>query len=239
MTRDSREDGVAIVMAMLATLLISALGAALILLSSSETIIAAHFRSRVEVRYAADAAMARGVDLIAALDDWSAPIAGSTSSALVDGSLAGPRTLADGSALDLAQATNLANCQNAAGCSAADLAAVTADRPWGVNNPYWQPYAYGPLSRVLVSATPLESAYYVLLFVADDPGGTHKALVSESPGPTREGIALRAEAFGPRGAHAVLEVIASRPSHVADPERVYNPGVGPYPMTILSWREVR
>jgi hypothetical protein len=236
--RSGAEDGVAIAMAMMATLLISALAAALILLSSSETIIAAHFRSRVEARYAADAAMARGIDVIAGLDDWSAPIAGTTTSGLVDGSLAGLRTLADGAALDLVQATNLANCQNATGCSADDLTAVTVDRPWGSNNPRWQPYAYGPLSRVLADAAPLESAYYVILFVADDPAGTHNAAAIAEEVATREGIALRAEAFGPSGAHAIVEVIASRQIRTSEDETAYNPAVGPLPTRILSWREV-
>jgi hypothetical protein len=237
--RGGAEDGVAIAMAMMAMLLISALGAALILLSSSETIIASHFRSHVEAQYAADAAMARAIDLVAGLEDWTGPIAGATSSGLADGTLAALRTLPDGSTLDLVQATNLANCQKQTGCSATDLAAVTADRPWGANNPCWQPYAYGPLTWLLAGPTSYDSPYYVLLLVADDPGGTHHASSDEREAPVRESIALRADAFGPRGAHAVLEVIASRPLDTADNRRVYNLDVGPFPTSILSWREVR
>jgi hypothetical protein len=147
--------------------------------------------------------------------------------------------LADGSPLDLVQATNLANCEKPVACSGTDLAAVTADRPWGANNPFWQPYAYGPLTRLLAGPASHDSPYYVLLLVADDPGGTHHASSDEREAAVRESIALRAEAFGPGGAHAVLEVIASRPRDTADNRRVYNLDVGPFPTSILSWREVR
>ena len=210
MTRVHAEDGVAITMAVMAVLLVSAAGAALLLLSASETIIAAHFRSSVLAQYGVEAMMVRGIDLVAALDDWAGPISGSARSALVDGAFAGMRTLPDGSTLDLVQAVNLANCQKTTACSLSDLAAVTVERPWGANNPRWQPYAYGWLSSVLAGSSPLDSPYYVLLLVADDPAGTHRPRDDGTPAPTREAIALRAEAFGPRGAHAVVEVIAGR-----------------------------
>jgi hypothetical protein len=237
-TRVHQEDGVAITMAVMAVLLISAAGAALLLLASSETIIAAHFRSSVLAQYGVEAMMVRGIDLVAALDDWAGPIAGSAKSALLDGALIGGRTLQDGSTLDLVQVVNLANCQKPTTCSLSDLAAVTVDRPWGANNPRWQPYAYGSLSSVLAASSPLDSPYYVLLLVADDPTGTHRPRATGAPAPTREGIALRAEAFGPRGAHAVIEVIASRTIGAPAEQTDYNLAAGS-PMKILSWREVR
>lgn len=238
MTRVHREDGVAITMAVMAVLLISAAGGALLLLSASETMIAAHFRSSVLAQYGVEAMMVRGIDLVAALDDWAAPIAGSTQSALVDGPLISVRTLADGSTLDLVQVVNLANCQKTTTCSLADLAAVTVERPWGAYNPSWQPYAYGSLSSVLTASSPLDSPYYVVLFVADDPTGTHRPRSDDAPAPLREAIALRAEAFGPRGAHAVIEVIAGRTIDAPADQTDYNRDRG-FPMKIVSWREVR
>jgi hypothetical protein len=231
--RAAAEDGVAMMVAMMALLLMSALGAAMILVSSSETIIAAHFRSAIDARYAADAMMARGIDEVAGLEDWAGPIAGAVQSALVDGAL-GPRTLQDGSTIDLVQAANLANCSKATACSPADLDAVTADRPWGANNPRWQPYAYGPLNSMLPAANAVDSPCYVLLLVADDPSATH-----QGPPAGWEGIALRAEAFGPRGAHRVVEVVAGRTVAIPGGEKDYNLGTGRSPMRILSWREVR
>ena len=234
------EHGVAMVWAMLAVLLVSALGAGLILTSSTETMIASHFRDGVDARYAADAMMARAIDLLASLPDWVEPIAGLTRSALVDGELAGARTLQDGSTIDLVQAVNLANCQKTIPCAPADLSALTADRPWGANNPRWQPFAFGPLGDVLRTASGIDSPFFVLLLVADDPTGSHQRLPAFGmEAPRWEGIALRAEAFGPRGAHQVIEVVAGRTVDGGGDEKDYNPEAGPSAMKILSWREVR
>jgi hypothetical protein len=235
--RIGTENGVALMMAVLACLLLSAMAAALILLSSSETIIAGHFRNSIEARFAAEAMMARGIDLASNDGDWTASIAGLKPPAWTDGALAGPRRLADGTNLDLAQAVNLANCQKTVPCAAQDLAAVSVDRPWGSNNPTWRPYAYGPLSDMLAAGT-IDSSYYALLLIADDPAGSHRA--AGAPVPPREGIALRVEAFGPHGTHAVAEVMAERVVVGAEgEEKDYNAGSGPLPMKILSWREVR
>ena len=59
------EEGVAILVAIMALLLMAAIGSVLILTSSSETIIAAHFRDSVEARYAAGAMIERGLDDLA------------------------------------------------------------------------------------------------------------------------------------------------------------------------------
>jgi len=234
------ERGVAMVWAMLAVLLVSALGAGLILTSSTETMIASHFRDAVEARYAAEAMIARAIDLLATVPDWAEPIAGLTRSALVDGELVGARTLRDGSSIDLVQAVNLANCQKAIACAPADLSAVTDDRPWGANNPRWQPFAYGPLGDVLAAAGGIDSPFFVLLLIADDPTGSHQRLpAAGADGPWWEGVALRAEAFGPRGAHQVVEVVAGRTVEGGGAEKDYNPEAGRSAMKILSWREVR
>lgn len=238
MTRAAAEDGVALAMTVMAMLLLSAAGAALLLLSSSETIIAAHFKSSVQAQYAAEAVMVRAIGLIRGLDDWAGPIAGAARSALVDGAPAGSRSVPGGSTIDLVQVVNLANCQKPTMCSLSDLTAVTVDRPWGANNPVWQPYAYGPLHTVLATAGAIEPSHYLVLLVADDPTGTHRARDYGVPAPAIESIALRAEAFGPRGAHAVVEVVASRPTRATADETDYNSGAGP-PVKILSWREVR
>jgi hypothetical protein len=237
-TRIEAEDGVALAMAVMTVLMLSVAAAALLLSSSSETIIAAHFRSSVEAHYAAEAALVRAIGLLNGLADWTAPITGATQSALVDGPPGGTRTVPGGSTIDLASAVNLANCQKTTSCSTSDLGAVTADRPWGPNNPVWQLFAYGPLSTLLVTASGVTSPHYVLLLVADDPTGTHRP---QGPGPaalSREGIAMRAEVFGPRGAHAVIEVIAGREADASAGETDYNSGAGPR-MNIVSWREVR
>jgi hypothetical protein len=209
---------------MIAMLLMSALAAALILASSSETIVAGHFRDNLEARYAAGAMIERGMDDVSSVADWSPLIDGLQRSSWIDGPPAGPRTLPDGSTLDLVQAVNLANCQKSAACSQADLALVSADRPWGANNPQWALYAYGPLRNLLPSPSVIQSACYVLLLVGN--------------GPVPGLLALRAEAFGPRGAHAIVDLTLGRASRLGD-GRDYNDDPGQGAVKVLSWREVR
>ena len=64
-----REDGIAMVVALMAMLLMSALGAALILTTSSETMIAGNFRDGGEALYAADGALERSIDDLLTVED--------------------------------------------------------------------------------------------------------------------------------------------------------------------------
>ena len=67
-----RDDGMAMVMAMAATLLTSALGVALVLATSSEAVIASNFRDQAAGAYAAEAAVERALDDLAAAGNWNA-----------------------------------------------------------------------------------------------------------------------------------------------------------------------
>jgi type IV pilus assembly PilX-like protein len=215
-----------IILALMATLLMSALGAALVLTTSSDALIAANFRNAQEGVYAADAALERAIADLGPLADWNAVLDGSASSTFVDGSPGGVRTLADGSALDLGQTLNVLNCRKITACSASDLTANTAQRPWGANNPVWRLFACGPLSSLL-SPHAIESAYYVIVMIADDPSENDDDPLRDGQGPTNPGtgvLSLRAEAFGPRGARQAIEVTATRPGMEGSGVRV------------LSWR---
>src|SRR5437762_14057707 len=119
----------AIIVALMATLLMSALGAALVLTTSSEALIAANFRHAQEGVYAADAALERAMADLATLADWNAVLGGSASSTFVDGAPSGVRMLGDGSSLDLDRTLNVLNCRKVTSCSASDLIANTAQRP--------------------------------------------------------------------------------------------------------------
>jgi Tfp pilus assembly protein PilX len=207
------EHGIAMIIAMMAMLLMTALGIALVLTTSSETMIAGNFSNSSEALYAADAGVERSMEDILTVPDWNKLLDGTTQSAFVDGAPSGARTLPDGSTIDLTQAISMANCQKVTTCSTADMNAVTYERPWGVNNPRWQLYAYAKLSDLLPATDTINSPYYVMVMVADDP--------SENDGdPTKDGavatnpgsgvIAMRAEAFGPRGAHKVIELTLAR-----------------------------
>ena len=129
----------------------------------------------------------------------------------------------------------MANCQKVTACSAADMDQVTAERPWGPNNPRWQLYGYGNLSDLMPTAS-VNSPYYVVVMVGDDPSELDddatkdgitpcgNAVPVKGPGnpptwscnPGTGVIAVRAEAFGPRGAHKVIEMTVARST--TDPE---------------------
>ncbi len=281
--RHSRRTGSAILVAMMATLLMTALGAALILATSSETIIAASFRDGLEGTYAADAALERAIDDLQAAADWNLVLAGAARSAFVDGAPDGSRTLADGSTIDLAQLLNLANCGTPDSCTTADMNQATSRRPWALNNPRWLLYSYGHLAALTSGS--INSPYYVAVMVADDPaendhdpasdgavpcGGAVPVLTGDPPAPSCNPgsgvLALRAEAFGPRGVHKIVEAtIAHAGSSLLDSSERTGPGPddpqldhGTVPtaaikdepegyntevvqarVRILSWREVR
>jgi len=104
-----------------------------------------------------------------------------TGAAFVDGPPGGPRTLPDGSNIDLNQAVNVVNCPHGGACGTSD----------------WKLYAYGRLVDLLPGGA-IDSPCYVMLLVADD----------RSAGAGL--IALHAEAFGPRNAHHIIEATVSR-----------------------------
>jgi hypothetical protein len=214
-----REDGVALIVALMATMLMTALGVALILTTSTETMITANYRNGQEALYAADAALERAMDDILTVPDWNNLLNGSTQSAFIDGAPSGTRSLPDGTQIDLTQLLNLANCGHVTSCSPSEFAAnLTGSRPWGANNPVWQLYAYNRLDAMVPSGS-INSQYYVVVLVGDDPSdddndpfhdGGACAAGSQCPNPGLGVLALRAEAFGPRGAHKVIEMTVAR-----------------------------
>ena len=227
------EHGAAMVLALMAMLFLSAVGAVLMLTTASETMIAGSFRAREAARYAAEAAAERVLVDLSMAGDWNALLDGSIRSSFTDGPPGGTRTLTDGSTIDLLQQVNLANCLKTTGCSTAEMNAVTADRPWGANSPRWTLLAYAPLSALLPGAS-LTVPFYAIVLVGDDPSETDNDPAHDGTDPGNPGsgiIAVRAEAFGPRGAYSAIDLTLSRPP--------YNEGVRQTGVRILSWREVR
>jgi hypothetical protein len=212
--------------ALLSMLLMSALGAALVLTTTSETLVASNFRESLDGQYAADAALQRATDDLAVIADWNSVLGGLTQSTFVDGPPSGVRTLADGFRLDLDRARNLLNCRKPTSCTESDLNAVTSERPWGANNPNWRLFAYGRLRSWLPAS---DSPQYVVVLVADDPAENDDDPVQDGIEPANPGagtIQLRAEAFGPRGVHQVIGTTLTR---------IDAPGGA---VRVLSWRQV-
>jgi len=208
----SDERGIAMIVALMAMTMMVALGTALIMTTMTESKIVNNFRNSSEGLYAADAGLERALDDMLTIPDWNNLLNGNAKSALVDGLPTGQRTLPDGTNFTLDEVVNMANCQKTTACSLSDMNAVTLERPWGANNPQWQLFAYGPLNSVLPQGG-LNSPYYVVVMVADDPSENDGDPLHDGVSQTNPGsgvLALRAEAFGPRGNHKVIELTVAR-----------------------------
>lgn len=229
--RESGERGAALLVAVLVTAVVSSVALVLVLSTTMETLVAFSFRSASETFLAADAGIERALPDLAATADWSAALDGSAPSTFIDGG-PGTRTLAGGRALNLVEVVNRANCGHAASCSQAEVDAVTTGRPWGLNNPRWRLYLHGALGS-LTPDQAIRSPCYLVVLVADDPE-------ENDNDPSRDGISgqnpgagivrLRSEAFGPGGAHSVIEATVVRPSGAA--------GVPPA-LQLVGWHELR
>ena len=216
------EEGVALIVALMAMMLLTALGMALMMTTTTETRISGNYSQGVEAIYAADGAVERVMDDILTVPDWNDVLTGARTSSFIDGPASGQRTLPDGTKVDLAEATNMLDCGKIGVCSDADLNALTDDRPWGMNNPRWKLFAYGRVDDMLPTES-INSSDYVIVWIADDPSETDND-------PTRDGttgqncdadaactanpgkgvMAMHAEAFGPFGVKRVIEVTIAK-----------------------------
>src|SRR5512136_2734757 len=131
--RTGRARGIAVLAVVLVMTLAAALGLAIVLITTLETRAAVNFRGASETLFAADAGIELAMADLAGTPSWSAVLDGSGGSSFVDGP-AGPRALADGRSLNLAEVANRATCGHAAGCTSAEMDAITEARPWGPNN---------------------------------------------------------------------------------------------------------
>src|SRR6478735_4211098 len=95
------ERGVALLVVLMATLLMTALGLGLVLSTTTETMISSNFANSEEALYAADAGIERVMDDLLTVPDWNNILAGTTRSAFIDGPPSGTRTLFDGTTINL------------------------------------------------------------------------------------------------------------------------------------------
>ena len=177
-----------LVIALTSLVLLSVLGTSLVVVANTEQRAAANYAASRDVMYAADGALQIAARELLIVPDWNTVLATDTLSAFVDGPPNGVRLLGDGTTIDLAQATAVANAES---------------RPWGTNNPVWRLFAFGWLG----------SRTYVVVWTADDAAETDGDPAIDGGGPANPGagiLALRAEAFGVGGAHKVLEATVRR-----------------------------
>jgi hypothetical protein len=201
------EQGTALFIALMATMLLSALGLGLVMTTTTEVLIVGNYRSAQEGLYAADAALERILPDLVATPEWDPVLRGDVRSSFVDGPSTGTRRLRDGSTLDLTEATNRANCGKASTCSIAEMHASTDTRPWSTNNPQWQLYAHSPIEALVPGGT-VASSLYVLVWVADDPAENDGDPLTDGStwrNPGRGVVSLRVAAYGPKGTRRVIE----------------------------------
>src|SRR5687767_8246418 len=188
-TRLAGEKGAALVIALMAVMLLTALGAAVVMVTNTETRISANYKNNTEALYAADAAVERVVQDLLMVPRWNDILNGTSQSAFVDGGMADVKNLPGGGTMTLAAAT----AQLQADSNAAAL--------WGPNNPQWRLFAWGPISDMLPNST-IDSPMYVAVWIADDPAETDGDPTADTNGT----LTLHAEAVGPMGTRKVIEV---------------------------------
>lgn len=211
--------GSALLSTLIVTALLGTLVAALVLVVMSESLTSANHAAAQQALYAADAALEATISELRAAD-WPSLPGGFDSGRLRDGS-ADPRS-PDGTRLDLARLTTLRQAESDARFGA------LPDRP------VWRLAGRAQFRDLLTGL--VVSAAYLMVWVADDP--------DERDGdPQRDSnhiVIIRAEAFGPSGAHRSVEATLSL--QVATPP-VEDPDAPPPPerreVRTLAWREVR
>ena len=194
--RATEERGAALLIALMATLLLTALGSAMVLLTTTETAISANYRAAQEALYVADAGIERVAQDLLTVPQWDGVLAGQVRSAFVDTTTT--PTLPDGSPLDL-------SAETVALQQLTDTANI-----WGANDPVWRLYAFGALEDLLPGAA-IRSANYVAVWASDDGAET-----DGDPQRDANGIlTVRAEAFGPFSTRRVVEATVARASSTA------------------------
>ena len=229
----SSQRGVALIIVLLLISLLSALGLGLALTSSTARLAGSNHHESVALLNAADAALALVSRDLAAMPDWSAALDGSVRSAYVDAPVPGMRVRPGGVSIDPIVLTNELTCGFATVCSDARVRLSTAERPWGSNNPRWQPFLYTSLESVAALAG--IGPAYVIVWLGDDPSESDgdPAVDGGGEGHGRYVVRARAEAWGVSGARRAVEAALARVCADIEGIRVCRPGI-----RVQSWRAV-
>jgi len=190
-----REQGAALIVALLIALLLGAVGAALVTLTTTEILLSASFRQSQEAAYGADAALELAVHELSLVPDWSLVLAAppaNLTAPFVDGTTrpVGP----DGKVIDLIGLT-----------AARQRDGEARDGP-GADSPQWRLYAHASLGDVL-AAPHLVPHLYIVVWVADD-----REDGDGDPARDRNGtIVVHAEAFGSSGSRRGVQAAVTKP----------------------------
>ena len=227
------ERGIALIMVILVTAFLSALGAGLILAVFMDRLASGNMRGSIAMLYAADAAIELAARDLSLVDDWDPVLAGAVRSSFTDGAAGGVRAIPGGGTVDLTAATNMLNCAKVTNCTPAQMDATTRERPWGTNNARWRLYAFGPMEQIAPLAQP--AACYLAVWIADDAreidGDPAADAQDEEPG---HGIVrVHAEAYGHAGSRRAIEAELARTCRAAAV------GACLAGIRVQSWNELR
>jgi hypothetical protein len=205
------EQGTALIIALMSMMLLTALGAAVVMVTNTETMIANNHRASQEAVYAADAVVERVVQDLLMVPRWNDVLAGTLQSSFIDGSMTLAKTMPSGATISLCCGSNSATSLLQSDTDGLNL--------WGGNNPQWKLFAWGPMADILPDAE-IDSPYYLAVWVADDPAdappgaqGEPGTVPDNNPLQDSNGVlTLHAEAIGPTGTRKVVEVTVARTS---------------------------
>ena len=226
------ERGIALIMVVLVTTFLSALGLGLMLAVFMDRLATGNMTGSVSLLYAADAGVELAARELARAGDLDAVLAGAHSD-FTDGAAAGVRGIPGGGAVDLTAVTNQLNCGKATDCTTAQMNANSKERPWGINNPRWQLFAYGPMQQFTQLVRP--AACYLAVWIADDVREQDANPLIDAPDDKSPGhgiVRVHAEAYGFAGSRRAIE---------AELARVCPDGVGAClpGIRVQSWQELR
>jgi len=228
------QRGIALIMVVLITAFLSALGLGLLLSVFMDRLATGNMAASVAMFYAADAGIELAAHELALTPEWTDVLSASARSSFADGAPGGIRGLPGEGTIDLTAETNTLNCGQPTACTAAQMNANSRVRPWGVNNPRWQLYAYGLMGNLSQLIRP--APCYLVVWVADDgrEQDGDPMVDAKVEGESGHGIVrIRAEVFGRAGSRRAIE---------AELARVCVTGVGEgcvAGIRVQSWHELR
>jgi hypothetical protein len=228
------ESGMSLVAVLIASGFFSAVALGLALVVSTDRRAASNYGDAVTMLNAAEAGLELAVRDLASEADWNLVLSGVKQGRFTDGSPSGTKTIPIRGTLSLTTESHLINCGTPGVCTSAQMDAVSQDRPWGANNPRWQPYIYGPLPSLgsFMRDVPL----YVVVWVADDGNeGDGDPLRDGPPADSGRGVLqLRSEVFGASGARSAVQALVMRVCWTENLVERCLPG-----LRVQSWHEVR
>jgi len=228
------ERGIALVMVILFTAFLSAIGMGLALAVFMDRLATGNMAGSVAMLYAADAGIELAAHELAQVNDWSTVLSGAQQSHVTDGAPIGVRALPGGGAVDLTASTNQLNCGKSTTCTNAQMNANSKERPWGVNNPRWRLFAYAPMQQFAQLQRPVPC--YLAVWLADDAREQDGDPSTDEPLSGNPGygiVRVHAETYGFAGVRRAIEAELSRVCPGGG-DGGCQPGI-----RVQSWQELR